>query len=360
MAEKTHNESTERPELSERERDILRLVIDSFITTAGPVGSRSLAKEYVVGLSPASIRNTMSDLEDMGYLDHPYTSAGRVPTELGYRTFVDDLMNVPELPPTEQKVLRSQIREILGDTHDLVRESSRLLGRLSSLLGVALSPKLSTGVLERLEIVQLTSARVMFVLSVRGGLVKTIVLELDTTVKRHDLDRVVSILNERLAGLTLEEIRQTYAQRIEDIRDEETGLVRLVMDRSPDLFSEPSEGRLRFGPAQHIMTQPEFQESEELRRLMELLDDEDVVVHLLEEQGGEQLGSTRRVSVSIGRENSDEKAQSYSIVTAPYKVGDTAGTIGVIGPTRMDYGRVMALVENMSNLLSRPSLQKAD
>ena len=356
MSKPSRNDTASKSELSERERHILQLVVDSFITTAGPVGSRSLAKQYSIGLSPASIRNTMSDLEDMGYLDHPYTSAGRVPTELGYRTFVDELMSVPELSPVERKMLQLQVRKVIGDTHEVMRESSRLLGRLSNLLGVTLSPKLSTGVLERLEVVPLTAGRVMFVLSVRGGLVKTIVLELDTRVKRRDVDRVVSILNERLAGLTLEEIRRTYARRVKDLRDEQTGIVRLVLNESSTLFSEPAEGRLRFGSAQHIMAQPEFQESDELRRLMELLEDEDFVVHLLEEQQTEPPQGVRRVSVSIGRENSEEKAQAYSIVTAPYEVGGTAGTLGVIGPTRMDYGHVVALVENMSSLLSKASL----
>ena len=350
------NNDTARPELSERERRILRLVVESFITKAGPVGSRSLAKEYSVGLSPASIRNTMSDLEDMGYLDHPYTSAGRVPTEMGYRTFVDELMNIPELSPAERRLLRMQVRKIVGDTHELIRESSRLLGRLSNLLGVALSPNISSGVLERLEIVPLTAERVMFVLSVRGGLVKTIVMELETRITgRRDLDRIVSILNERLAGLTLAEIRRTSAERIEDIQDEQTGIVRLVIDRSSKLFSEPPEGRLSFGSAQHIMSQPEFQESDDVRRLMGLLEDENFLVQLLEEQTSANLETTDGVSVSIGRENSDEKAQSYSIVAAPYKLGDAAGTIGVIGPTRMQYGRVMALVDNLSALMSRSS-----
>lgn len=348
----------DRPELSEREQTILQLVIENFISTAGPVGSRTLSKEYEdeIGLSPASIRNTMSDLEDMGYLDHPYTSAGRIPTELGYRTFVDELMDLPKLSPMEQQMLRLKIREIVGDMQELMRESSHLLGRLSNLLGVTLSPRLSTGTLDRLEIVPLAGGRVMFVLSVEDALVKTIVLELDADVPRRDIDRITSLLNERLAGLTLEEIRETHAERVRDLRDEDTGIVRLILDESALLFSEPSEGRLRYGSAQHIMAQPEFQESEDLREFMELLENEDFVVHLLEEQTNNENGegsSDERVSVRIGRENSNEKLRNYSIVTAPYRLGDTAGTIGVIGPTRMHYGRVMALVEQMADLVSR-------
>lgn len=203
--------------LNAREREILRLVVESFIDTAGPVGSRFLARRYPIGLSPASIRNTMSDLEEMGYLDHPYTSAGRIPTDLGYRTFVDALMEVPKLTPDECRLLERRVRQVSNDPEELWRESTRLLGQLSHLLGVVLTPRLSTGVLERLEVVPLSSTRAMFVLSVRGGLVRTILAELPSELSRRDLELVVALLNERLAGLTLATVRNTCAQRLQDV-----------------------------------------------------------------------------------------------------------------------------------------------
>jgi heat-inducible transcriptional repressor len=140
-----------RVSLSEREREILRLVVQSFIETAGPVGSRFLARRFPLGLSPASIRNTMSDLEEGGFLEHPYTSAGRVPTDSGYRLFVADLMSSHELSAAEKKAIRSVLDELVTDTEQLLRETSRLLGKLTNLLGLVLSPRLSAGILERLE-----------------------------------------------------------------------------------------------------------------------------------------------------------------------------------------------------------------
>ncbi len=340
--------------LNERERDILRLTVKSFIDTAGPVGSRYLAKSFTLGLSPASIRNTLSDLEDLGYLDHPYTSAGRVPTELGYRTFVDELMESPELTPLEKQQIMAQLDQLMGDTQELLRESSRLLGRLSNLLGVVLSPRLATGVLERLEVVPLSSSRVMFVISVRGGLVKTIVLELESVLQRQDVDRVVQILNERLAGLTLDEIRRSFKTRLRDLEGDRTGIVRLVLDRTALLFSEQTEGRLRYAGTQNIVIQPEFQEPDELRKMIEFLENEDFVVHLLEDDRP-AIQEVGRAHVSIGSENSSEQVDKCSIVTAHYRVGQAVGTVGVIGPTRMDYRRVMALVEGMAALLDRPA-----
>lgn len=353
-----HLSSSPERSLSDREQEILRLVVTSFIDTAGPVGSRFLAKTSGISLSPASIRNTMSDLEEYGYLDHPYTSAGRVPTELGYRTFVDELMGSPRLSEPEKQLLRAELDRLIGNTEQLFRESSRLLGHFSNLLGVVLSPKLSSGILERMEVVQLSSSRIMFVVSVKGGLVKTIVLELESDLNRHDLDRVVSILNERLAGLTLEEIRRTYPSRVRDLRDDESGIVRLILNEGALLFSDPSENRrLQYAGTQNILLQPEFQEPADLRGLIGMLEDEDFVVHMLEDRrtSDEEAG---RATIRIGRENNEEKAERYSIVTAPYKIGRALGTVGVIGPTRMDYERVIALVENIATLLSREDVEE--
>lgn len=347
--------------MSERERDVLRLIVQNFIETAGPVGSRSLVKKYGLDLSPASIRNTMSDLEEMGYLDHPYTSAGRMPTELGYRTFVDELMQMPELSADERQMLKARLAQLVSDTDELLRESSRLLGQLTDLLGVALSPRLSTGVLERLDVVPLTGSRLMFVLSVRGGMVKTIVVEFEADPERlrdRALDRVVSILNERLAGLTLKEIRETHVDRVRDIEDQ-TGIVRLVLDKSALLFSEPAEGRLRHGGTQNILRQPEFQEPDDVRHLMEVIEDEHLVVQLLEGMLDPRARETGRAFISIGSESRSEEVDQYSIVVSPYRLGGSVGTLGVIGPTRMNYGRVIALVKNMAALVNRPAEAEA-
>jgi len=343
-----------RPSLSDRERNILRLVVEKFVDTAGPVGSRSLAKESAVDLSAASIRNTMADLEDMGYLDHPYTSAGRIPTKLGYRTFVDELMDTPELSEVEREVLKVKLARMVGDTDELLSESTRLLSKLTNLLGIALSPRLSTAVLERLDVVPLSSARTMFVLSLKGGLVKTVVRRFEPDLQRAKIDRIVSLLNERIAGLTLREIRDTYTERLEDLPDE-TGLVQLVLDEASLLFSEPDEGRLQFDGTQNILTQPEFQEPDDVRQLIETIEDENRVVQVLENLFEANPDAVGQAVVRIGSEAEEDEMGNYSIVLSPYQLGDTVGSLGVIGPKRMDYGRAVALVENMATVLNRPS-----
>lgn len=350
--------SDDRPSLSDRERNILRLVVEQFVDTAGPVGSRSLAKETNVDLSPASIRNTMADLEDMGYLDHPYTSAGRVPTRLGYRTFVDELMDTPELSDVERQVLKMKLARLVRDTDELLSESTRLLSRFTNLLGIALTPRLSSGVLERLDLVPLSASRLMFVLSIEGGLVKTVVINYKSDLPRPKLDRVVSVLNERLAGLTLREIRETHEERLKDLPDE-TGLIQLVLDEAPLLFSEPDEGRLQFEGTQNILSQPEFQEPDDVRHLIETIEDENRIVQVLENLFEANPEAVGQAVVRIGGETDEGEMDAYSIVMSPYRLGDTVGSLGVIGPKRMDYGRAVALVENTASVVNRPSGEDA-
>lgn len=344
-------------DLTLREREILRVVVSAFVDTAAPLGSRTLAKRYGVGLSPASIRNTLSDLEERGYLDHPYTSAGRIPTHLGYRVFVDELMDSASLSSSEKAALKNHLEGLMGPRDAALRETSRLLSEFSNLLGVVLTPRLAKGVLERLEVVPLSSSRVMFVVSVRSGRVRTIVLEMETELRRRDLDAVVERLNERLAGLTLDEIRRSYADRLRDVQtSDSTGVVRLVLESSDELFSdEPEADRLSTSGRERIIQQPEFQDAGDLYRLISLLEREEEVVHLLEERNLAAPSNAGRTVITIGQEHGEGDARHFSVVTAQYRLGSAEGTVGIVGPTRMDYQRAVALVEAMAGLLDEPN-----
>ncbi len=340
--------------MTERQRSVLRMVVKSFIETAGPVGSKYLKKEFALGMSSATIRSTMSDLETMGFLGHPHTSAGRVPTDLGYQAFVGQLMEAAVLEDREKRIMQNELVDALNDTQALIKESSRLLARLAQMLGVVLSPKMDKGVLQRLEIVPVASDSVLFVISVEGGHVRTILMKIESDLKRSQLDRLVPLLNERLVGLTLDEIRRTCVPRIRDLANDDTGVIQLILNRSSDLFTEEPQSRtVQFDGTTYMLSQPEFSKSAPFRDLIEFLDDEPLVVRLMEDDLSHTPGRARiQIGCNTGHRKGEHFLERISIVTAPYIRSNMRGTIGVIGPTRMNYARAVALVEGMATLMS--------
>lgn len=331
---------------------ILRLIVNRFVGTGDPVGSRSLSRSYDIGLSPASIRNTMSDLEDGGFLGHPHTSSGRVPTDFGYRAYVDELMDVELLTIGERTVLSEGILQAPPEILELMHESARILGQMSNLLGVALSPRFATAVFRRIDIVPVTSTRAMFVVTVESGLAKTLVLEVEGEIKSDQIASVVALLNERLSGLTFSEIRNTAAERVRDTDDGDLDLVSFVLMRASVIFSDPPERRrMAYSGAGFMLNQPEFTETDRVRHIIEFLESGEAVVSTLEE--AQKDGDDERIVIRIGSENVVNDLSDYSVVSSQYTLGHVTGTIGLIGPTRMNYGRAVGLVEAMAAAISR-------
>jgi heat-inducible transcriptional repressor len=341
--------------LSEREKTVLRYVVHDFIQTATPIGSRFVSKRHedVLGLSSASIRNVMSDLEYMGYLNHPHTSAGRVPTDVGYRFYLDTLMEMERLTASEQKEIRENLEA--GPDQDVVlRESSRLLSRISRQLSVVGAPDLNSGTLEKLELIQVSTSRLMVIISIRAGLVRTIMLEVSSETPREKLDEIARYLNERLGGLTLDQIRESFPDRVREAQDEQTGLIRLFIESVDRLFPAGRPDRLHIAGAETILDQPEFINPRDLRSIIELINNEEIIIHVLEKTEARP----HEITVRIGNENEDEKLRAYSVITSSYSLGDVSGTIGVIGPTRMRYSRMIPLVDYVARTISDMFSQK--
>ncbi|HVN47473.1 MAG TPA: heat-inducible transcriptional repressor HrcA [Bacteroidota bacterium] len=336
-------------QLSNREQSILWHVVHNFIQTAVPVGSRFISKHYALNLSPASIRNVMADLEELGFLSHPHTSAGRVPTDLGYRFYIDYLMKVQQLSDQEKKQIHQQL-DAANDAEELLRETSRLLGKISRQLSVVTSPHLSSGIFERMELIPVSSSKLLVVISIRSGIVRTIMLEIGVDIKRDHLDLMARMLNDRLSGLTLKEIRDTFIDRVRDIHDDTSGLVRLFIDSLDQLFTDSKErDKLHIGGAKNIIEQPEFVDPQNFRSVIELIENEDIIVHLLEKH--EEL--QKNFVVTVGTENQDASAKDYSVVTATYNVEGVTGRVGLIGPTRMDYAKIIPLVDYVSQAIAK-------
>lgn len=336
-------------ELSHREKTVLRYVVHDFIETATPVGSRYISKRHedVLGLSSASIRNIMSDLEYLGYINHPHTSAGRVPTDQGYRFYIDSLIQLDDISGSDQETIRKNLDRV-EETDVLLRESSRLLGSISRQLCVVTSPQFSSGVFEKMELVQITSNKVMVILSIKSGLVRTIMLEVASEIPREKLEELSRFLNERLSGLTLHQIRESFADRVRDAQNEDTGLIRLFIDSVDKLLIPNRSDKLHIAGAEKVIEQPEFVNAEDFRSVIELINNEEIIIHVLEKNETKP----HEVRVSIGLENENSKLNQYSIITANYTTGDIVGSIGVIGPKRMHYARVIPLVDYVARTIS--------
>lgn len=336
--------------LTERQKEVLKNVVQTFILTATPVGSRGLSKRSDLGLSPATIRNVMADLEDQGFISHPHVSAGRIPTDKGYRLYVDGLMGIEMLSQKDKDGIYQNLSGIT-ETEDLLKEASKLLSRISKQLSVVSTPHLRTGVLTQLEIIQISNSKLMAIMSIRSGLVKTITMEITFEISRSKIEEISRFLNERLCGLTLNEIRETFHDRVKDAENEDTGLIRLFLCNADKLFNDfYSRERLHISGTTNILSQPEFESPEHIKSIIELIDNEDIIIHVLEKF--EEKNKCDNVTIMIGSENDIERLQDYSLIISSYRIGETTGTIGIIGPTRMEYSKVIPIVSCVAEAVS--------
>lgn len=347
------------PELNDRERRILEAVIQSYVETAEPTGSRSLARRFGFGVSPATIRNTMSDLEEMGYLFHPHTSAGRVPTDMAYRVYVDSLIRLAPLPTIDGDDLRERLAAGGSAIETILRCAAQSLGVLTQELGIALGPRLDQAVLQRLELVRLTTERLLLVLTLRGGAMRTIFVEVPDSIADDAMAEVSVVLNERLAGLTLREIRTSLAQRLRDTAAPGAAgeLLNIFVQQGDVVFDVPlssDDEDVVLGQASMLAEQPEFATGESLRRLIALTETRQQLAELLRKRNGATSADPAMpgLTITIGNEHADPRLENLTIVTAEYHAGSLGGVIGVIGPTRMPYEKVISLVSHTSRLIS--------
>jgi heat-inducible transcriptional repressor len=338
-------------ELSERERHVLEAVIHSYVATAEPAGSRTLSRRSGLGISPATIRNTMSDLEEKGFLFHPHTSAGRIPTDKAYRLYVDSLMRIDPITHEDRLRLATDIAAGGSAIETILRRAAQSLGVLTQELGVALGPRLDHAILRRIELVRVTSDRLLMVLGLSGGAVRTIFVEVPGTIADEALVEVTVVLNERLVGLTLEQVRTSLVSRLRDVtaRPETAELLNIFLQEGDQVFTlaaEPLESVV-IGQASLLAEQPEFASGERMRQLIALTETRQQLATMLEDRPG-----ANGLSITIGNEHGDPRLGAFTVVTAAYTAGSLSGVIGVIGPTRMPYEKVIALVGHTSQLVS--------
>ncbi len=334
--------------LTEREKKVLSCLITHYVRSADPVGSRAIATKFRLGISPATIRNTMQDLEEMGLVQQPHTSAGRVPTDAGYRIYVDALLRQEPLTPAEKKAIKDGIRSGVGSVDSILEQMTRVMANLSEHLGISVSPHLDKSILSRIELVQMSSEKVLVVMAFSSGLARTILVEVDAPISFYELDEMSRALNENLSGLSLGQIRRTIQERLASSGGNPK-LLRMFIDEKSDIWNNIAAHQMHIGGTEHIIFQPEFADREKLQDLMKMINERTGLIEILQSNRDESGG----IIITIGAENKAKEIQSCSVVSAKYNAGSTSGTIGIIGPTRMPYAKLVSLVTYAAKQLSR-------
>jgi heat-inducible transcriptional repressor len=336
-------------DLGPREAEILKSVIRAHVMSGEPVGSKSISRGRGLDLSPATIRNIMAELEERGLLRQPHPSAGRVPTDRGYRIYVDQLMGRRRMAQSQAQVIDQALIKNRGEIPDLLEEASRQLSNFSGNVGVVLAPELRRIVVEHIEFVRLGAQRVVAILVGRSGLVHNRILDVDEPVDQSELDRVGRYLTEQFGGRTLPEIRRALLERISEDRAAYDRLLARTLRLGQQAVAFGGGGADVFVEgASNLVGSPEFSDPDRMQALFRALEQKwrlvDLLGRVLEGEG---------VQVVIGEENPVTGLSDCSLVASSYGSGRRVmGTVGIVGPTRMEYARAVALVEYLARVLS--------
>jgi heat-inducible transcriptional repressor len=332
-------------ELKNRQKEVLRCIVAMYIDTATPVGSSQIIKKFRFNCSSATIRNEMADLEQAGFLKQPHTSAGRVPTDEGYRYFIDVLVSWDPLDSKEREKIRTQMSRAQENTALVLEEASKILGKGSNELGVVLTPWMTHGVFDRIDCVLLSERKVLLVVHVRNCIVKTFILEMDFDIKSKAVDQTRDLVNDRFSGWTVRKIQKEIPHLSQECSLEDKRLLRKISEGSTRFFdfSEPTE--IHTCGTQNILCQPEFSDIGMLENILTLIEDRKTLINVFHYE----LENTK---VIIGQENRDPRLQNMTVIATRYARGKDIGTLGVIGPTRMDYARILPLVDHIGQTMS--------
>ncbi|MEJ2686872.1 MAG: heat-inducible transcriptional repressor HrcA [Gammaproteobacteria bacterium] len=335
------------PELNERAQHLLKVLIDRYVSDGEPVGSRTLARDSRLDLSPATIRNVVADLEDLGFVRSPHTSAGRVPTVRGYRFFVDSLLTVKPLDSVEIGRLRQQL-DIDTDIKELLGSVSGVLSTITRLAGVVTLPRRENAALRRLEFLPLSENRVLAILVFSEREIQNRIVHVDRPFSSSELQAASNYLSEQFAGKGLMEVRRALLREMKETRDTMDRLMRAAISMADQVFSDTDEDEDYVLAGQtNLMDFRELCDVEKLRHLFEAFNQKRELLHLLD-----QCVKADGVQIFIGEESGYEALDECSVVTAPYSVDDRVmGVLGVIGPTRMAYERVIPIVDTTARLL---------
>lgn len=334
-------------DLNERKLGILKAVVDDYIMTGLPIGSRTISKKHGIDLSSATIRNEMADLEELGFLEQPHTSAGRIPSQMAYRFYVDRLMKVAKLNEAEANRIKSYFQEKMAEVEEVIEKAARVLSETTHHISMILRPQLKKSVLKRIQLVKLTERKAILLLVTDAGLVNDTVISVPEGITISDIEMLSNLMTDKLSGKTLEEAENDLSMCLREnicVNSEFVGdIIKAI-----DLSVEPQgEKGIVLGGTQNIIDFPGYMSVEKTKNFLALLETKDMLYDMMKK------ATSFEFSVTIGRENEAEELYDMSVVTATYKIGGkTLGSFGVIGPTRMDYSKIVSILGYVGNSLN--------
>ena len=335
--------------LTERSQKILEAIIEEYIATAQPVGSKALAQNHEIKLSPASVRNVMAELEELGYLASPHTSAGRIPTEKGYRFYVDTLIRVNDLDKRQKDQIGLQYRQHGLQMADMLRVASRTLSTVSHYTGLVMIPRLKVTIFRHIEFVRLSPQQILVVFVTQSGLVQNKLVKIDEDLTPRDLEQITNYLNQTMTGLSIQEVRARIITEMAQEKALYDHLLRRAFALSSAALVDETTGDVIIEGTSYFLEQPEFSDLNCMKRIVQTFEQKSILIDLLD-----RGIDTEGVQVIIGSETEYSELSDCSLITAAYsgKRG-TLGTLGVIGPNRMPYSTIIPIVDYTANLISR-------
>ncbi|KAB8126883.1 heat-inducible transcriptional repressor HrcA [Gracilibacillus oryzae] len=333
--------------LTDRQIQVLQVIIDEFIHTAQPIGSRAIAKKEQISFSPATIRNEMADLEDLGFIEKTHTSSGRVPSERGYRFYVDHLLSPFLLSNQEMSVIAQTFEKEIIEFEKVVQKSARVLSDMTNYTSIILGPEVFKTTLKQIQIISLSDQAAVAILVTNTGHVEHRYFTVPSTMQASDLEKLVNILNKRLAGVPIIQLQEKLYGEVAQLLQKYSNDFETTYTYLKAALLEKKPVKLYMDGKTNILLQPEFNDIEKIQSLYSVMEKEDKMANILR-------STSKGIKVSIGQENELDEMQDCSLITASYTLGgEQMGTVALLGPKRMEYSRVISLLNVLSTRLSK-------
>ena len=330
--------------LDDRKRRILQAIVEDFVSTGEPVGSRTVAKKYDMGMSAATIRNDMADLEEMGLLQQPHTSSGRVPSDLGYRTYVDKIMKIQVLSEDEISKMREKLEISINEINQLIKQVSTVLSQLTNYTAVAISSQLEKSAVKHIQLVPVDKSKILLVLVTNNGAIKNFIVNVKKEYGADFLFTVSNVFNDKYAGISLKSINTSLSKQIDEKDQTQKDVLIPIFETLNEKTASKETLEVFLGGTSNIFNFPEFSNINKAKEFLDVLNEKELMINLL------GCINDKDVHITIGSENMYEEIKVCSLITTSYWIGDRLiGSVGVIGPTRMNYSKVISYVEYLRN-----------